>query len=400
MDARDRHTARPESPSVWRAIGTWGTAAVLVAVLAWGCGSQPPTPTPSAAPTQTAAPTATPAPTPTPTPTPAATGAPSDSAATVATLVGEDAATVYLTDWNRIRGDRPVPADPAARFDLVAELADHAPASAFALPHFLGHREAWGWDSLDLAWEATVQGDGPPVFILALRPDADLDGILAHFKAREFAVDERLGAVLFSRPLSLADDWVTTTELAIHNTAILVEARLMVLSSSREAVDRALDALAGTPPAGGSPAAGTRASAFVAAVGALGAGDAAVVELRPDMCPTFAPRGDPDLGPVAARLHAWTALASGWRGGSSGATARLVFAYAEPGLATADLADRARLAREGSVGGRLLSETVFRLDDARAEGSLVVLDVSPAGGRPQGILSAFLRRDLVFAACG
>jgi hypothetical protein len=174
----------------------------------------------------------------------------------------------------------------------------------------------------------------------------------------------------------------------------------MVLSSSGEAVERALDALAGTAPAGGSPAAGTRASAFVAAVGALGPVDAAIVELRPDLCSTFAPRGDPDLGPVAARLHAWTALAAGWQGGSSGATARLVFAYAEPGLAAADLAGRARLASEGAAEGGPLSETVFRLEDARTEGSLAMLDVAPVGGRPLRILSAFVQRDLVFAACG
>jgi hypothetical protein len=379
-----------------------------MAVIA-GCGSSPAaTATPSAAPTQGAVPTAAstatpvpaPIPTPAPTPTPAATVAPSGPAASISRLVGEDTATVYLTDWARIRGDRPVPADTAARFPLVRDLADRA-ASAYAVSHFRGHREAWGWDTLDLDWEATVQGDGPPLYILALGPDADLDAIMGAFRDRDFAADERPGAVVFSRTLDVSEGWIRTTELGIHNTAILAGPRLMILSSSGDDVNRAVDALAGgQPPASSSPAAGTRTSAFATAVGALGAVDAAIVELRPDMCSTIARPDDPDLGPVAARLHPWSALAAGWPGSSSSGTARLVFAYSEPGLAEADLDGRARLARDGSVNRQPIAERLFRLDDARTEGSLIVLDVSLLDGRPLGILSAFMQRDLVFAACG
>ncbi len=52
MDARGRRGARRPG-SVWRAIGGWGTAAILVASMAWGCSAQrtpPPTASPSASP--------------------------------------------------------------------------------------------------------------------------------------------------------------------------------------------------------------------------------------------------------------------------------------------------------------------------------------------------------------
>ena len=80
------------------------------------------------------------------------------------------------------------------------------------------------------------------------------------------------------------------------------------------------------------------------------------------MCTTIARPDDPTLGSVAAKLHPWTALAAGWPGSPSDGTARLIFVYPEPGLAAADLAGRARLAREGSVFRQPISERLFRLD--------------------------------------
>jgi ABC-type transport system substrate-binding protein len=66
MDALDRHPARPERTPVWHAIGV-RTAALLMAALVSGCGSQPsPSPTRTSAATPVAA--ATPAATPTPAP--------------------------------------------------------------------------------------------------------------------------------------------------------------------------------------------------------------------------------------------------------------------------------------------------------------------------------------------
>ena len=53
MDARDRRAARARPGPARRAIGAWATATILVATLAWGCGTQPvpsPTPAPSASP--------------------------------------------------------------------------------------------------------------------------------------------------------------------------------------------------------------------------------------------------------------------------------------------------------------------------------------------------------------
>jgi hypothetical protein len=264
------------------------------------------------------------------------------------------------------------------------------------MARFRGHRAAWGWDTLDLAWEANLGGGGAPVFVLGFAPGFDLAPVLAHFRDRGFTGEQGGPALVFSRPFDVGAPWINTTELAIHNTAILGDAGLMVLSSSPEELGRALGRLAGT---GGQT--GARAAAFAAAVAALGPVDAAAVELGGDVCAMLAPRDDPALAAVAATLHRWTALAVGWRTDDSGAAARFAIAYDDPATATADLAGRARLAREGStIEGLPLVDAVFRLLDARVDGGLILLDVEPAGGLPARILQAVLRRDLPFAACG
>lgn len=341
--------------------------------------------------------------TPAPTPTAAAstsapTPIPTEPLAVVAALVGDDTATVSFSDWNRLRGGAPVPAatDPADRLALILSLQGRAPASGFAMAQFRGHRAAWGWDTLDLAWEATLQADGPPVFVLGLVPGFDLAPLIAHFRDRVFSEVRRGPARVFSRPLDVAAPWVKTTELAIHNTAIFGDARLMVLSSSPEELDRALARLTGAM----TPAA-PRATAFAAAVAGLGDVDAAIVLLRGEMCASFAPAADPALAAVAATLHPWAALAAGWRTGDAAAVGRFAFVYDDPATASADLAGRARLAREGSTGdGRPLADLVFRLVDARADGALILLDVEPAGGQPVRIVQAYRGSELPFAACG
>ena len=67
MDTWDRWAARSGPGSARRVIGVLGTATILVATLAWGCGTQP-VPSVTPAPSTTPAATATPAPTRSPTP--------------------------------------------------------------------------------------------------------------------------------------------------------------------------------------------------------------------------------------------------------------------------------------------------------------------------------------------
>ncbi|MFH0751441.1 MAG: hypothetical protein V2B17_06355, partial [Chloroflexota bacterium] len=373
-------------------------SALAVAALAAACAAIPPgTPAPAWTPART--PAGTPAATPTTfvEPTPTASPLPADPLAVVAALVGDDTAAVLFSDWSRIRGGAgPAATDPAERLALMQSLEPRAPAAGYAVARFRGHRAAWGWDTLDLAWEARLAGADAPVFALGLAPGLDLSPVLAHFRDRGFTETRRGSALVLAHSLDLAVDWLNTTELAIRTTAIFEAEGLMVLSSSPEELDGALDRLA----AGGTPA-GSRGAAFAAAVGGLGLVDSAVVELRGDLCAAFVPRDDPALAAVATTLHPWTALAAGWRTDDAGATARFAIAYDDPATASADLAGRARLAREGSTGdGRPLVEVAFRLVDARVDGGLILLDVEPAGGLPAPILHAVLGRDLVFAACG
>ncbi|MFH1475356.1 MAG: hypothetical protein ABIG85_05795 [Chloroflexota bacterium] len=332
-----------------------------------------------------------------PTPT-APTPISADSLAVVAALIGDDTSTGLFSDWSRIRGGAPAPdaTDPVARVTLLQSLDPRALAAGYAVARFRGHRVAWGWDALDLVWEARLTGADAPVFALGLAPGSDLAPVLAPFRDRGFTEARRGSVLVFAHPLDLAVDWLNTTELAIRTTAIFEAAGLMVPSSSPEELDGALDRFA----AGGTSA-GSRGAALAAAVAGLGAVDAAVVGLRGDLCATLVPGNDPTLAAVAATLRPWTALAAGWRTDAAGVAARFAIAYDDPATAAGDVGGRARLAREGStVDGHPLVEVAFRLVDARADAAVLLLDVEPAGGLPKRILQAFIRGDLPFAACG
>lgn len=322
---------------------------------------------------------------------------------------------LYFTDWSAIKraiGAEDVTSDSPLDERVAVSLATVKPeaaASAFGLQHLRTHADLWSFDTMDLEWEATVQvQDAPPARVLRFREGFDLAPVAARFDERDFTSEQLEGAVLRSHELDLGQDWVRGSELAISNTALLEDGRTLVASSDPEAVRAVV---------GEGVDQGAKTLPFLAAIDLLQGASAAILLSGMDTCEAFAPFGlEPDrLERARAELTAAGPLASYGALGVGYSTewdpvGRIVFAYADPEAASADLRARASLAAHGTSvrSARPYAESAFTLeavqlrpsDDAQATGwSAVELEVEPTNEMPRRLFDMVFGRDMLFATC-
>jgi len=333
---------------------------------------------------------------------------------------GAEETFVGFTDWRGIKEAVGVPwltgrADAGVKVAFLQRLnEDHAAAAAFGLEHVATHAEWWGFDSLDLEWEAEIVARQiAPTYVLGLRDDVELVGLCARFADRGFTQTESYGVVVYSRSLDPSEEWVRTTELAIHNTAVLEDERVLICSVSLPAVELFLATRAGVVPNLGEDA------TAAAAVRELGEPLAAHLLFGVSTCLRFAshPLSLIDLARSSAdsaavdRLSAWAesgesllpygAMAVGYRTVDERPVGTIAFSYADETAAEHDLAARRLLANRGASASSdaPISEAYFTLSDARVVGATIVFDVCPASDQPRRLLRMVLYADAPFAAC-
>ncbi len=319
---------------------------------------------------------------------------------------------LFFTNWQAIKAQQSAAAITSAspldeRMDLLRVLnGSHAGASGFALAYLATQAEQWGWDSTDLLWEATIQGEGPPVYVLRLRGDYDMAALLARFEARDFTRTEQDGAIVYTHPLDLTVPW--RTELAVFNAAVLPDEHILIHASGAEPILSALAAHAGADNWQGDAAA-------TAVAASLGPTYAAVVAVGAQTCMALGVSALPgvdqlspaDLAAVQravfgeAPLHAYGALGIGYRYEDGRPLGFIVLHYPDGAVAQLDLEPRRQLAAEGqSIAARApVAEALFSLQSTGVQGGDLVLTVRPADDRPQRLFQMFYRRDMPFAAC-
>jgi len=274
------------------------------------------------------------------------------------------------------------------------------------------HAEQWGFDKTDLAWEANVNTrELPPIYCLKFRPGFDFEPLIALFLEREFVSEQVHGATLFTHELDLSAEWARVAELAIHNTALIPEERLAILSSSPEALkvllltrQGELAALSETPAA-------------VATVDRLGEAAGAMLLLGLDTCLGFTQNPLVDLiGEVpneeiveklkavvaeTPTLFPYEALGVGYRTEENHSIGRIVFHYPTAEAAAADLPLRRALAVSGFSQSREApySEIFFTLVDAVTDEENLVFAVLPVHDQPKRLFQMVLYRDMAFAGC-
>lgn len=308
-----------------------------------------------------------------------------------------------FTDWERIReslgaqdvtGTSPIDDKMAV---VMATTQREAAAAGFGAAYLQRHRDAWRWDTLDVDWEAIYSVDGPPVAIVHLREGVDMDAIADRYDAYGFTTEEVGDVIVRSHELDASAEWMGTTELGVSNTAFLDDGRTLMFSSDREALADAL---------------GHRPSMLVpgatGVMDALGDPSAAWLVFGPS-CSAFSPLPfdpfDPDasIGPLPSGqpLHPWTALGIGYQRPDWQPVGRIAMGFLDPAHAEADLGPRSTIARDGMSlrVQRPSSEAVFGLEDARVEGTTLVLDVSPVDDMPRRLFQMLQARDMAFAGC-
>lgn len=322
-------------------------------------------------------------------------------------LLPPSGSDVAFTDWDRIRasqgaqeltGDSSL--DDKVAF-LMATSLDEAAASGYALARLRGHRDAWGFDTLDLDWEATYSADGPPVFVLRFRDGFDLAPVAARFDERGFSTTEQRGAVIRSHEMDPSADWLSTTEFAILNTAFLDDGRTLVLSSGLDGLEAVLRGRYRrgplTPPA------------IRAILAALDGASAAWLAVGPGTCLAFTMPpldiGDPRASlrpmPSAPVLHPYTVLGVAYERPGWDPIGRIAMGFFDDDSAQADAAARVELARTGlSLRARVpYSEAVFTVEDSRVQDHALVLEVAPKDDQPRRLFDMVFARDMSFAGC-
>ncbi|CAN5528484.1 hypothetical protein BH20CHL6_BH20CHL6_15630 [soil metagenome] len=379
---------------------------------------------PTLPPASTATPdaTATPAPTathdlatPDPSAEPTAVAPLSTHLAEAADFMPPKAQQLFFTDWSAIKraiGEEDVTSQSPLEERIAVSAATIKPEAApsgFGLRYLRTHADLWSFDTMDLAWEATIQGPpGFPTWVLRFREGFDLSPVAARFDQRAFSTERLEGAVLREHELDLSQDWVRGSELAITNTAFLDDGRTLVASSDPEAV-RAVVAYALDP--------GAKTLPFLAVIESLEDASGAILLSGAGTCEFIAPIAlEPDVLErvqeelaAAGPLSAYDALGVGYSSAWDPA-GRIVFAYADPEAAAADLSGRASLADTGTSVrfARPYAESAFTLEatEHRATheatgmgGSAVTLQVAPTNAMPRRLFDMVISRDMLFAAC-
>ncbi len=321
------------------------------------------------------------------------------------TFVPPTAQSVGFTDWGRIKasvGAQDVtgasPFEDKATVGMSTARGE-ALASGFGVAHLRDHFATWAFDAMDLDWEATIQGDGPPLFVLRFREGFDLAPVAALFDQRGFTTSVVPGGTIRTHDMALNEDWLRNTEFAIIDTAFLDDGRTLVLSGDLDQV-RDVVTRHGTYP--DDPALDATARALDGASAAL---------LLPGLgtCTGFQPLpfdiGEPLASPAASlatsTLHPYAALGVGYGRPDWSPIGRFVFDYLDPVTAAADQPVRESLARSGDslVARQPIADAMFTVAGSHLDGSAVTLDVAPTGDAPSKLFGMVYARDMVFAAC-
>jgi hypothetical protein len=321
------------------------------------------------------------------------------------TYVPPTTTSIAFTDWGRIKASQDAegvtgasPVDDKMQVVLSTN-DDEAAASGFGIARLRDHFDTWGWDTLDLEWEATIGAAGPPLSVLRFRDGFDLAPVIARFDERGFTSESVPGGVIRSHEMDVGDDWLMATEFAILNTAFLDDGRTLVLSVDPDQVRDVATTHGRFPSLPGLEA--TAAALDGASAGLLIPDVGACIGFTPLPVDIGDPFASPDLSFPTRGLHPYAALGIGYARPDWAPMGRIVFGYLDGATAGADLAGRRTLAETGFSErvGQPIADALFTVADGHVDGATLSLEVAPVDDRPRRLLDMVFTRDMVFAGC-
>lgn len=331
---------------------------------------------------------------------------------------GLDRASLDFVDWAQLKqlhGGLATDAhgSMAERRRLLLDIArSEAAPMPFGFDRLPRWTEAWGWDSLDLDWEARVYGElavmrfgarwDPRPFQEALlgfgyRPEPIPGGTVYH----PDPTAEVPWYLRFANMHALDLHGRVTTQPMVQ-LAISADGRTVLFSRDHRAGPWLRAGLEADPAEVASTAFGRAAAALGRPIAAsILHGRAACSERTNGWLEGEARRVAASVAP----LHRYEVLAAGYSRAHSTAPpdGRFVFVYERPEQARDDLAGRRILIEQGYQYDDDISRyahVAFSLAEARVVGSELVLDVAPVGGAPVHVLRNVQIKPALFATCG
>ena len=321
------------------------------------------------------------------------------------TFVPPSTQSIAFTDWGRIKasqgaqdvtGASPIEDKLPVAFSTAK---GEAAASGFGLAHLRNHYDTWGWDSLDLDWEANISGDGAPVWVLRFRDGFDLGPVAARFDERGFSTTTVPGATIRSHAMDVSADWLRRDRVR-HPQHRLPRRRPdpgpVELTSTRSRMWR--PTTAAFPPSSGCR---RRRASSTAPPQRCSCRDwpRAPASCR---CPSTSAIHSPALTcrsrqPGCTRTLSWASAMGAPTGTPSAASASATSMPPPPRPTWPGVRRWPALAT--SVRAREpYADAVFQVVDGRVDGAILTLDVSPVAGQPRRLFDMVYARDMVFAA--
>ena len=324
------------------------------------------------------------------------------------TLVPDSAELVTFTDWSRVKAGANAAAvtgqsEAAKQNDLAKWLKEQTPFAAYGFGQIETHVKDWGWNSLDLVWEAATRLGDNPVYLLKLRDDFDLGLIKKHFEERKFSKFVYQGATVYA--FSGGADWIKTTQRSIYTTAIFEDEKVLVMSYQPKNVQAVLELNAKKGQAMAD------AEAMKSLIAALGEKPSAFLSKASFACKTLDAMAK-DIGLHAEALgkfkesftsdpvHAYSAFGLGYdlEEGKTIGTVMLHYDKAED--AKADMSVRQSDLKQGlSLTSMKPYTEMLTLDKAVLQGSDILLHVLPVNNSPKTLWSMISRQDMAYARC-
>jgi hypothetical protein len=328
------------------------------------------------------------------------------------TLVPNTAELVTFTNWSVVKAQAKAEnvnslSNINQQADLVKWLQEQTPFAAYAFAQVEKHATDWGWNSLDVVWEAATRVGETPLYVLKLRDDLDFAPIHKHFADRGFRKFKYLGAVVYAFSGTAA--WTNTTQRSIFTTAIFESEKVLVMSYRPESVQAVLELNAGQTQA--NAAAMAQNVALKSTVAMLDAKPSAFLAKASFACKSLDAMAK-DLGMSADNLgkfknsfstetvHAYSTFGMGYTHDGDKVIGTVVLHYDNADDARADMTIRQKDLRQGISLSNLQPYTeLLTLDKATLQGNDIVLNVLPANNSPRTLWSMISRQDMAYARC-
>ncbi len=276
------------------------------------------------------------------------------------------------------------------------------PGASVAPNQLSPQAQAWGFDAMDLDWDASVVSDSGtiPVQLLHLRPGVDMNAIQSTFDQKNYKKKQVAGFTVRTLGGDLGSNPAGTSS-AMSNTAFLSDGRTLAISESLDALEAYLHGLGSSAP-----------PEIVAAAGQLGSPWASAIIGGTHACGFFDPPAgwqlDPSYqaainGEIASvgSLSPFEAVAIGYSRQNT-PIGRLSFIYANPDDAKSDLSGRLALAQQArrlAQNHETYATTIFTVGGSSVDGNALNIDLTPVLNQPIKLFQAFGSRDLVPAVC-